>query len=84
MSHRSPDDRAPIGQRLDALGIKSSLGDDELISAAMVIMKVVDEDGDPFLSVAWSDHVDFVTRRGMLEQACDIERQRLGALTTDD
>lgn len=63
----------PIGQRLDALGVTASVGDEEFIDSAVVVSRVVGADGKSRVNVAWTDGQDFVTRRGLLEIARDGE-----------
>lgn len=64
----------PIGDRLDTLGVTASLDEGDLISDVVVIMKVVNSDGKARVSTAWSDGIDWITRRGMLEVVRDVER----------
>ena len=63
----------PIGQRLDALGVEASIGDEEFIDSAVVVSRVIGADGKSRVNVAWTDGQDFVTRRGLLELARDGE-----------
>lgn len=63
----------PIGQRLDALGVTTSIGDEEFIDSAVVVSRIVGADGRSRVNVAWTDGQDFVTRRGLLEIARDGE-----------
>lgn len=73
----------PIGQRLDALGVTASIGDEEFIDSAVVVSRVVGADGRSRVNVAWTDGQDFVTRRGLLEVARDGEVVRAGDLEGD-
>jgi hypothetical protein len=56
-----------IGNRLDALGVQAAIDDAELVDAAVVLLKIVDLDGNVRLAVGWSHGLDWVTRRGMVE-----------------
>ena len=67
------DDPKPIGQLLDALGVTSTIAPDDLPAAALVLLKVVDADGDVRLAAAWSDGMDWITRLGMLTAATASE-----------
>lgn len=63
-----------IGDRIDALGVRATLTDTDLVQSAVVVLSVVDEAGREQLKLAWSDGQSWVTRRGMLEVALDMER----------
>lgn len=65
---------ALTGDLIDALGVKFTQHEGDLISDAVLVTKVIEADGSVRISVAWSDGMDFVTRRGLLEHACDQER----------
>ena len=67
MSERS------FGEVIDGLGIVSNLEDDELVEAALVLIKVIDADGDVRMTAAWSDGLSWIERRGMVEVARDTE-----------
>ena len=66
-------DPQPIGQLLDTLGVTSTIAPDDLPVAALVLLKVVNADGDVRLSAAWSDGMDWITRLGMLTAATASE-----------
>lgn len=63
----------PIGDLLDTLGVTATLDEGDLINSAVVILSVQGEAGTE-MSLAWSDGLDWITRRGLLEEARDIER----------
>ena len=63
----------PIGQLIDSLGVTSTIAPDDLPVAALVLLKVVDADGDVRLAAAWSDGMDWITRLGMLAAATASE-----------
>lgn len=56
----------PIGDVIDALGIRAALSEGELVSGAIVLLKVIDTDGDVRLSVLHSDGIGWIERAGML------------------
>ena len=64
----------PVGNLLDSLGVAYSPDEGELVSDALVIMKVVREDGSVGLRVAWSEGMSWVERLGMLHAAELFER----------
>lgn len=66
-------DRQPLGPLLDARGITASLDDGDLVADALVILRVVREDGTSYVREAWTTGMDFVARRGLIETARDIE-----------
>lgn len=66
-------DGQPIGHVLDGLGIRASLADGELVESAMVLLKIVQADGDTRLTLASSDGLGWIERCGMLRVAELIE-----------
>lgn len=64
----------PIGDRLDGLGVTASIRDTDLVTDAVVVLKVLDESGGVRLSIAWSDGMSWIERLGMLHAAELIER----------
>jgi hypothetical protein len=68
------DERAEIGQILDAQGLRSSIRDGELIDGAVVILRIVEADGTRRVGVSWTDGLDWIVRRGLIETALDCER----------
>ena len=66
-------DPQPIGQLLDSLGVTSTIAPDDLPVAALVLLKVVNANGDVRLAAAWSDGMDWITRLGMLTAATASE-----------
>jgi len=67
-------ERGPIGSRLDALGVGARLDGEELVDGAVVVMRVIDTDGQARVASAWSEGMDFIVRRGLLEIALDADR----------
>jgi hypothetical protein len=59
----------PIGNLLDSLGVAHTPEDGEMVSDALVLLKVVDAEGYVSLRVAWSDGMSWIERLGMLRAA---------------
>lgn len=74
-------DRRPIGQALDSIGVTARLDDDELIDGAIVILRVIEADGSIRHTQAWSNGLDWITRRGLVEIARDTARVSEGQET---
>lgn len=66
----------PLGDRLDALGVTGELDDGDLVAGAVVLLKVIEDDGQVRMQVAWSDGMSWLERYGMLAVAIDGERER--------
>lgn len=65
----------PIGETIDALGVRRApLPEGHMISDAVVLMHVIDADGDTYISQVWSEGMDWISRRGLLEATLDTER----------
>lgn len=62
----------PIGDALDSLGIEATLDPGELVAGALVLLKVVQADGDTRLSLAHQG-IGWIERVGMLRVAETIE-----------
>ncbi|MFF1483131.1 hypothetical protein ACIGZH_01690 [Streptomyces sp. NPDC058319] len=58
-----------LGSAIDALGITSTLKDGELVSAAIVLLKVIETAGSTRLSMSYSDGLGWIERAGMLRVA---------------
>ncbi|MET9142436.1 hypothetical protein [Streptomyces sp. NPDC004042] len=58
-----------LGSAIDALGITSTLKDGELVSAAIVLLKVIETDGSTRLSMPYSDGLGWIEHAGMLRVA---------------
>jgi hypothetical protein len=67
----------PIGDVLDGLGIEATLDETkgELAAGAIVLLKVIDADGDVRLSLAYSDGLSWIERTGMIHVAETMEAQ---------
>ncbi|RPE27294.1 hypothetical protein [Kitasatospora cineracea] len=50
----------PIGDLLDALGVTATVGPGELVPGALVLLKVVGEDGSLRLVLAYSDGLGWI------------------------
>lgn len=59
----------PIGDLLNALGVAYQPQDGDLVVSALVLMKVVDEDGNVSLRTAWSEGLSWIEHVGMLHVA---------------
>jgi hypothetical protein len=62
-----------IGDVIDSLGITATLDDDELVGGAIVLLKIIQADGETRLSMANSDGLGWIERAGMLRIAETIE-----------
>lgn len=67
------DERRPIGDVLDALGIAAQLDADELPASAVVLLRVIEADGDERLDISHSDGQSWIERLGMLHAAASVE-----------
>lgn len=63
----------PVGDVLDSLGVEATVSEGELVAGAIVLLKVIDTDGDTRLSVSHSDGLGWIERCGMLRVAEQIE-----------
>lgn len=63
-----------FGQIVDNLGIAVSLEPDELVSDALVLVKIVDAEGGIRMSTSWSEGMDWITRLGLVTAAYGAER----------
>ena len=66
----------PLGQMLDALGVTPSPAPGEMCSDAVVVMKVVDDEGRVSMRVAWSEGMSWIERVGLLRCAERVELPR--------
>ncbi|PJN24050.1 hypothetical protein [Kitasatospora sp. CB02891] len=58
-----------IGHVLDALNVTATLNEGELVAGAVVLLKVLQEDGETRLSLTYSDGLGWIERIGMLRVA---------------
>lgn len=61
-----------IGQLLDTLGVTADLDDGDLVTDALVILKVLQPDGSIALSIGATDTRDWINQTGLLRAAIDI------------
>jgi len=71
----------PLGQLIDALGVQHTPNPGEMVTDALVIMKVVTEDGNVLLRHCYSDGMSWIERVGMLRIA---ERTELDDVNDED
>jgi len=64
----------PVGNLLDSLGVTWSPDHGDLPASAIVLLKVIDQDGDVTLRTAWSEGLSWIERLGMLHAAELTER----------
>ena len=74
----------PVGQILDALGVKVDLDEGDLPTDAYVILKIVKADGTVSMSNARSEALDWITRLGMITAAQQIENSGYTEASPDD
>ena len=79
------DETRPIGDVLDSLGIKATFdaAGGELVAGAIVLLKVIDAEGDVRLSMAYSDGLSWIERAGMVHVAETMEDQSTGLAEGD-
>lgn len=65
--------RKSVGEIIDGLGVKLTLNDGDLIASALLITEVSEPDGQTRVSVAYSEGMNWITRRGLIEVARDFE-----------
>lgn len=66
-----------IGQLLDTLGVTADLDDGDLVTDALVILKVLQPDGSIALSIGATDTRDWINQAGLLRSAIDISEGRI-------
>jgi hypothetical protein len=67
------DAEQPIGDALNALGITATITKDELVAGAIVLLKVLQTDGQVRLSMCHSDGLGWIERAVMLRVADVVE-----------
>jgi hypothetical protein len=77
-------ERVPIGNALDNGGLQITLREGELFDGATVIYRVLEADGDKRVGIAWTDGMDWITRRALIEIARDAERIEPDAFGEDE
>jgi hypothetical protein len=63
----------PLGHVLDALGVAHTPDEGELIVSAVVLLEVMDPDGDVSMRIASSDGTSWIKRTGMYRAAEAVE-----------
>jgi hypothetical protein len=61
-----------IGSALDALGVSADLDDTDMVADALVILKVVQDDGSIALSIGATDSRDWISQSGLLHAALEV------------
>lgn len=69
-------DKQPLGPIIDGLGCEPTLEDGDLVAGAVVVLKVIEPNGNVRLSITWSDGLGWIERLGMLRAAERIELPR--------
>lgn len=64
-----------VGDILDGLGVTLDLDDGDLVSSAVVVLKVVPPDGSPVLRMVRDAGSDWVTEYALVGNAWDIVRR---------
>lgn len=62
-----------MGQIIDALDVDHTVKDGELVASSLVILEVIEPDGDTRLSICWNEGMSFLKRAGMLHYALSAE-----------
>ena len=62
---------------MDSLGIKVDIGPNDLVASALLLVRVIEEDGTQYVGHYSSDGLSFVEKVGMLRVA---ERMTLGQM----
>lgn len=62
----------PIGDIIDARGVRATMQPDDLVADVVVIMRVITPSG-PAVREVWSDGMDWISRHGLIEVARDQE-----------
>jgi hypothetical protein len=63
-----------IGQLLDSRGVTADLDEGDLVTDALVVLKVVQPGGVVGIILGVSDGMDWITQRGLLAGADDLMR----------
>ena len=64
------------GPILDGLGITLDLGDGDLVASALVIAKVVTEEGQVTLLIAESEGMSWLDQYGLIAASTDLVRSQ--------
>ncbi len=63
-----------IGDTIDALGVRATINDGELVTGVLVILSILGDGERTRVATAWSDGLGWVTRRGLVEISRDAYR----------
>lgn len=58
-----------LGEIIDGLGCESDVKDGDLVDSAVIILKIVEPDGQVHLSTCWSENISWLERVGMIRAA---------------
>lgn len=70
----------PIGRLVDSLGVEHRPADGELVLGAVVLLKVMEPDGEVSMRSAWSPGLSWMERVGMHQAAAQSELPQRGAV----
>lgn len=73
-----------IGDLLDSLGVTMILAEGDMVTDALVLMKVVDGEGRVSIGVARSEALDWITRLGLLDGYNRLEGNRFDTMHESD
>jgi hypothetical protein len=66
----------PLGSLIDMLEVSRVTRAGETVTGAVVLLKIVDQDGCVHLGAAWSPELSWLERVGMLREAEQVEHRR--------
>lgn len=69
-------DPQPIGRLIDSLGVEHRPEDGELVLGAVVLLKVMEPDGEVSMRSAWSPGLSWMERVGMHRAAAEADLPR--------
>ncbi len=67
-------EKRKLGELIDTLGVELEMDDEDLVSSAVVLLKVITEDGSIQLGIASSEGLDWIAQLGLIEAARDVVR----------
>ena len=73
-----------IASIVESLGVTLSVREDDLVTDAVVIAKVVEADGSVRLALTWSEGMSWIERYGLLTAAVAIDSPVNGGARDDD
>lgn len=66
-------EKPTLGQIIDSMGVRPTQLEGDLVADVVVIVRVVEADGDERVSTAWNEGQSWVTRRGLLSAALSFD-----------